>query len=144
MLLLTMVAALADFPAARPCPGPDPRTEAAVRATEDRWVHLLETRDAAGLGCLLAPEFVDSNWAGRKVPRAQVLEALPHRPDTSLALSEIDVMLHGDIAIVHGLNRQTDAAGKHAGTVRFTDIFLYRERRWQAVSAQETPVRAMQ
>ena len=144
MLLLTMVAALAAPAVVRPCSGSEPRGAGAVRAAEERWVHLLETRDAAGLACLLAPDFTDSNWAGQRIPRAQVLAALPHRPDNFLTLSDVEVMLHGDIAIVHGLNRQTDAAGKPAGAVRFTDVFLYRDGRWQAVSAQETPVRALQ
>lgn len=141
MLLLTTLAALAALPAARPCAGPEPRTEAAVRAAEDRWVHLLETRDADGLACLLAPDFTDTNWAGQSVARSQVLAALPHRPDTRLQLSEVTVALHDNVAIVHGLNRQVDVAGKPVGAVRFTDIFLYRARRWQAVSAQETVVR---
>ena len=144
MLLLTMVAALAAPAVARPCSGSEPRSADAVRAAEDHWVHLLETHDAAGLACLLAPDFTDSNWAGQRIPRAHILAALPHRPDNSLTLSDIEVTLHGDIGIVRGLNRQTDAAGKSAGTVRFTDIFLYRDGRWQAVSAQETPVRAGQ
>ena len=144
MLLLMTLAALAVSPAARPCSGPEPRTAAGVRAAEDRWVHLLETRDVDGLACLLAPEFADTNWAGQSVPRASVLAALPHRPDSVLTLSEVAIVLHRNVAIVHGLNRQTDAAGRPTGAVRFTDIFLYRDRRWQAVSAQETPVRAAQ
>jgi hypothetical protein len=127
---------------ARACSGSEPRTEAAVRAAEDRWVHLLEARDVGGLACLLAPEFTDTNWLGRKVARASVLAALPHRPDSRLTLSEVVVRTYGTVAIVQGLNRQTDRAGRAAGAVRFTDIFLYRERRWQAVFAQETPAPA--
>ena len=144
MLLLTMMATLADQPSARPCAGPEPHTEAAVRAAEDRWVHLLETRNVGGLACLLAPEFTDTNWAGQSVSRASILMALLHRHDSMLTFSDIAIVLHGDVAIVHGLNRQIDATGKPTGVVRFTDIFFYRDRRWQAVSAQETPVRAPQ
>ena len=140
--MLTMMLAALATPAAAPfCPGRDPRTEAAVRMAEQRWVRLLETRDAAGLACLLAPEFTAPNWAGQKLARASVLAALPHRPDSLLALSDLSVALHGNVAIVHGLNRQTDRAGRPDGVVRFTEIFLYRDRHWQALSAQETPVR---
>jgi ketosteroid isomerase-like protein len=140
---MTMLAALA-VQAVRPCTEADAPTEAAVLAAEDHWVKLIEARDAAGLACLLAPEFTDTNWAGRSIPRAQVLAALPHRPNMALALSDMAVLQYGDVAIVHGLNQQKDAAGKTVGAVRFTDVFLYRERRWQAVSAQETVVRESQ
>jgi len=140
MPMILILAALAAQ-AARPCSITDSHDAAGLRAAEARWVHLLETRDADGLACLFAPEFVDISWAGQRVPRLQVLAALPHRPDTSLELSEIDVMLRGTIGIVHGLNRQVDGMGKAIGAVRFTDIFIYRDRRWQAVSAQETLVR---
>jgi len=144
MPLVMLLAALAATTAARPCPLADRHDAAGLRAAEARWVHLLETRDGDGLACLLAPEFTDTNWAGQRVPRAQVLAALPHRPDTRLELSEIEVALHGEVGIVHGLNGQIDATGKPVGTVRFTDIFLYRDRRWQALSAQESVVRSPQ
>lgn len=140
MAMMTMLAALAAT-AARPCSLTDRHDADGLRAAEARWVHMLETRDLDGLACLLAAEFTDINWAGQRVPRAQILAALPHRPNKRLALSEIEVMLHGDVGIVHGLNRQMDGAGRAIGAVRFTDIFLYRDRRWQAVSAQESVVR---
>jgi len=140
MLLSTMLAALAAHAAARPCTGPEAPTEAAVRAVEHRWVHMIEAHDTAGLACLLAPEFTDTNWAGQRIARAAVLPALPHRPRARLELSDLTVALHGKVAIVRGLNRQTNAAGKAAGTVRFTDIFVHRGGHWQAVSAQETPL----
>lgn len=139
--MILILAALATQ-AARPCSITDRHDAAGLRAVEARWVQLLETRDADGLACLLAPEFVDINWAGQRVPRKRVLAALPHRPDSRLELSEIDITLRGAVGIVRGLNRQTDAAGRAIGAVRFTDIFVYRNRRWQAVSAQETLVRA--
>ena len=140
MLFLTMLAALAAPVPASPCAGPDARSEDAVRAAEYRWVRLLETRDAAGLACLLAPEFADTTWAGQRLTRTDVLAALPRRAGVRLTLTDLAVALHGDVAIVQGLNRQTNAAGKVLGVVRFTDIFLHRGGRWQAISAQETPV----
>jgi predicted N-acetyltransferase YhbS len=41
---------------------------------------------------------------------------------------------------VRGLNRVVNANGEVVATVRFTDVFVYRERRWQAVAGQETMV----
>jgi hypothetical protein len=140
VLMLAAGAAVGD----RHCMVADSRDEAGVRAAEARWVAMLEARDADGLSCLLAPEFVDTNWAGATVSRDRILAALPRRPHGRLVLSEVTVALHGDLAVVRGLNRQQDAVGRPAGVVRFTDIFLYRSGRWQAISAQETPVHAAQ
>lgn len=143
MLIAIMLAALAQA-AARPCGLAEARDRAAVLAAEARWVKALEIRDGVRLACLLGAEFADTNWAGQRVARDQVLAVLPHRADMRLELSGMTVLLHGDVAIVHGLNRQRNAAGKIAGAVRFTDIFFYRAGRWQAVSAQETLVRDAQ
>jgi predicted N-acetyltransferase YhbS len=47
---------------------------------------------------------------------------------------------YGDAGYVRGLNRVVNANGEVVATVRFTDVFVYRERRWQAVAGQETMV----
>jgi hypothetical protein len=46
--------------------------------------------------------------------------------------------IYDDTAFVRGLNRVLDASGKVTTSVRFTDIFVYRDDRWQAVAGQET------
>jgi len=40
-----------------------------------------------------------------------------------------------------GINHLTMPEGQPMVDVRFTDVFVYRQNRWLAVSAQETPVR---
>lgn len=50
--------------------------------------------------------------------------------------------LFGDIGIVTGIVAATDA-GNDAGRTLFTDIFAYRDGRWQAIEAQETPIRSL-
>ena len=114
---------------------------AGVIATENAWVSALERRDSAALGCILDPAFSDNDWRGERISRAQVLAHLPQRPSSTLRLSELEPIVGGTMAIVRGLNTQTGADGKVIGTVRFTDVFVYRGRRWRAVAAQETPVR---
>jgi len=131
--------------AAVPAPGtacpPQPRTAAGVIATEKAWVAALERRDSAALACILDPGFSDQDWRGGRVSRAEVLERLPKRPPSTLHLSELQVTIEGTMAMVRGLNTQTDAAGKVSGLVRFTDVFVYRAHHWQALAAQETLVR---
>ncbi|MGN6818092.1 MAG: nuclear transport factor 2 family protein [Sphingomonas sp.] len=132
LLLLALAAA---------CPT-EPRTPAGLRQAEDRWVAALEARDGAALACHLAPDFADNNWQGVIVRRTDMLARLPQRPSSRLQLSEMTARVEGATGIVRGLNTQIAPDGKVVGRVRFTDIFLWRAGRWQAIAAQETVVAA--
>jgi len=121
------------------CPG-EPMTKAGVLAAERDWVAALEQGDHARLDCRLAPGFTDSNWQGRLLSRADAVARISG-PRPRLLLQALEVELLGRTAIVHGLNTQRGADGTIEGTVRFTDVFAYRQGRWQALSAQETPAR---
>jgi hypothetical protein len=55
-----------------------------------------------------------------------------------MTLSQIHVELYGDVAIVRGVNTQESANPKNSGSVRFTDVFIYRGGAWRALAAQET------
>ena len=115
-----------------------PMTRAGVLSTEHEWVRAIEARDSTALSCILALEFADTNWRGQIVPRSAVLARLPSRPDSRLKLSDLSVVEHGRFAIVRGMNTQTAADGRTSGSVRFTDVFVYRAGSWRAISAQET------
>jgi ketosteroid isomerase-like protein len=115
-----------------------PKTADAVLTTENNWVAALEERNASRLACLLAPGFIDKTWDGRKLTRDQVLANLPNRPDTKLNLSDLKVEVHGDTAVVHGLNTVTAPDGTLVARVRFTDVFSYLDGKWKPVSAEET------
>ncbi len=115
-----------------------PMTRAGVLATEHEWVRAVETRDTAALSCILALEFADTNWRGQLVRRSTVLARLASRPASRLELSDLSVVQHGRFAIVRGMNTQTAADGRASGSVRFTDVFVYRAGSWRAITAQET------
>ena len=115
-----------------------PMSRAGILATEQEWVRAIEARNAAALSCILAPEFADTNWRGQIVPRTTVLARLPSRPPSRLKLSDLSVVQHGRFAIVRGINTQSGGDGRSSGSVRFTDVFVYRGASWQAISAQET------
>jgi hypothetical protein len=55
-------------------------------------------------------------------------------------LQDIEVQLHGAMAIARGLNEIKERDGRVVMRIRFTDVFVYRHGSWQAVAAQETPV----
>jgi len=121
------------------CPS-EPFTKAGVLAAERDWVDALQQGDAARFDCRLASGFTDSNWQGTLKSRADAMAGIAG-PKPHLSLQALEVELLGRTAIVHGLNTQSQADGTVVGTVRFTDVFAYRARRWQAILAQETLVR---
>ncbi|HZQ40945.1 MAG TPA: nuclear transport factor 2 family protein [Rhizomicrobium sp.] len=118
----------------------EPMTRDGVLAAERDWVDAIEQGDRVRLDCRLGSDFTDSNWQGELKSRSDAMAALAG-PRPRLSLKALGVDLLGRTAIVRGLNGQSQPDGTLRGTVRFTDIFIYREGRWQALSAQETPVR---
>lgn len=113
---------------------------AGALAAEREWVRAIEHRDTAALGCLLAPDFTDSDWRGRVVTRAQMLDGFAAKPRITLALDQLTVDVAGDMAVVRGRNRQAGLERKTSGAVRFTDVFVYRDGAWRALRAQETVI----
>src|SRR5216684_7662514 len=97
-----------------------PKTEQALIALEQRWAKALEQHDADVVGCLLAPEFMDSDPDGALHDRATLLSAIPARPAGSNRLDELKAVINGDAGVVHGINHVLDAAGHERARVRFT------------------------
>ncbi|HEX5182324.1 MAG TPA: nuclear transport factor 2 family protein [Allosphingosinicella sp.] len=134
-----IAAALIGLAGAAACGAAEPKSQAGLKAAEADWVAALEHRDVRRLGCRLHGAFGDTNWQGRLHDRETILRALPNRPPSTLHLGCLDVRVERDFGIVRGLNTQKDGKGALIGTVRFTDLFVYLDGRWQAFSAQETP-----
>jgi hypothetical protein len=84
---------------------------------------------------------MDMAWNNQLHSRAEILAGLPKRPPTGIALSEMQVSLRGDRALVRGVNTATKPGGHLIGRVRFADIFRYRGGMWQALTAQEVLMR---
>ncbi|HVZ16206.1 MAG TPA: nuclear transport factor 2 family protein [Terriglobales bacterium] len=123
------------------CTQHDAKSQEGLLVIENRWVKALDNRDQAALACILGAEFKDAGVYGQVRDRAQVLSELPNRRDAGQHLQDLDTIVLGDTGVVRGVNHLTAPDGKPLVDVRFTDVFVYREGRWQAVSAQETLVR---
>jgi hypothetical protein len=50
------------------------------------------------------------------------------------------VRFYGDVAIVNGSVIATGNGGKELDRTMFTDVFILRQGRWQAVNGQENAV----
>jgi hypothetical protein len=102
------------------------------------WAKALEQRDSAALSCLLAAEFEDAGPDGALQDRNTALaKAAQHRPVHN-ELTEMRTQVQGDFGFIRGLATAADAQGKILARVRFTDIYVYRDGRWQAVAAHES------
>jgi hypothetical protein len=123
---------------AAPCPAGQLKTAETLAQIERAWANALEQRDTAALGCILGEEFQDVDPEGAIVDRLATLsKAANHRP-VHHDLQELSGRVYGDFGYIRGLATAVDAQGKIVARVRFTDIYVYRDRRWQAVAAHES------
>ena len=89
---------------------------------------------------MVAGEFEDADVDGSLHTRAEMLAHIPQRKPGANHLTEMHAHVEGSFGFVRGLNEVLDPAGKIKARVRFTDIFAYRDGRWQALAGQETLV----
>jgi ketosteroid isomerase-like protein len=122
------------------CPKNQAKTEATLLELERTWAAALGRHDAATIACMLADEFEEADVDGALHTRAQVLDHVPQRKPGSNHLVDLRGHVEGSFGYVRGLNEVMDASGKIVARVRFTDVFSYRDGRWQAILAHESLV----
>ncbi|MGH8317058.1 MAG: nuclear transport factor 2 family protein [Steroidobacteraceae bacterium] len=122
---------------------------------EHEWLAALSRHDVMTLARILGREFIDSDFQGDAITRAQYLayfaHPLPHAaPHLQQYFEDTQVRFvgGGDVAIVTGVVISRPATGSTSGRSlspegsvrhsRFTDVFVWRDARWQAVTGQET------
>lgn len=144
---LSSVSALAHSPGSE-------RTAAALMMVEHDWLNALNRHDVTALTRILGQEYIDSDSQGDAITRAQYLAffAQPvsrtaRTVQQSFADTKVRFVAGGDVAIVTGLVITRPAKASTAVTSsspdavrhsRFTDVFVWRDARWQAVTGQET------
>jgi ketosteroid isomerase-like protein len=137
--LATLVVLLFSLPAlAADCPKNQPKTEATLINLENTWADALSHKDAETVACLVADEFEDADVDGSLKTRAQMLAHIPQRKPGTNRLSEMRAHVEGNFGFTRGLAELVDASGKIVARVRFTDVFAYRDGRWQALAGHES------
>ena len=151
--VLTAIA-LSAAPALAQSPGAE-RTAAAVMEVEHAWLAALNRHDVTTLARILGREFIDSDFQGDAITRAQYLGYFARpaaRPAPQMrqtfAGTKVRFVAGGNVAIVTGVvitrpagasqganSSSADGGVRHS---RFTDVFVWRDARWQAVTGQET------
>ena len=87
---------------------------------------------------MVADEFEEVDVDGSLRTRSQMLEHIPQRKPGTNHLSEMRAHVEGNSGFTRGLATLVDASGKIVARVRFTDVFTYRDGRWQAIAGHET------
>lgn len=114
----------------------------ALIEVERAWGNALLKKDVAGFSRCLADEWVLITSDGSRVTKAVALADLKSGAlkIDSFRLDDVTVRLYGNTAVVRGLIteksklRDKDTSGKS----RFTDVFVKRDGRWQAVASHES------
>ena len=132
LLLLCPVAVAA------PCPTGQVKDGNALMQAEQTWARALEQRDTAALACILADEFEDAGPDGSLTSRAVTLAKAADHAAVHHELSDLRAQVRGDFGYIRGLAAAVNAQGKVVAKVRFTDVYVYREGRWQCVAGHES------
>jgi len=120
------------------CPRDQPKTESALIELEQNWAAALTRKDAGTVACMVADEFEEVDVDGSLHTRDQMLEHIPHRKPGVNHLSEMRAHVEGNCGFARGLATLVDATGKVLARVRFTDVFTYRDGRWQALAGHDS------
>jgi len=119
--------------------------EQALYQLERDWAAANPKKDAATLERILADEFV-FNADGQIQNKKQAMAEIRNNPAKieSGVNSDMKAMVFGDTAVVHGLYvEKSTANGKDTSKqVRWTDVFVKRQGRWQCVTSYVTKASA--
>lgn len=119
--------------------GHDPSAQTKIKALEQEWLENEDRPEA--LEGILADDFVHVLPSGMITKREQIeyLKAHPQPSSGAKSFESMRTRIYGTIAIVNGIVRATRPSQPPLRTA-FTDVFAYRNGRWQAVNAQELPL----
>ena len=139
-VLAAAISIAAGFPAASG--GQISPDEQALRAIEDRLPQAWKIHDRAFIEGVLAPEWsvtqADGTMLSRDIVLGTFFDAVAFETNV---VDEVTVKLFGTTAIVLG---RTTATGTLKGQpfnarIRFTDVFIKRNGRWQVVASHASP-----
>ena len=135
------LAVLVLAPQARQPVTPGTDQQRALEALEQRWLGVED--DPSALESILADDFIHVLPMGFVTKREQIdyMRAHPAPKDgTTRRFDDLRVQVYGIAGVATGIVVATAPDGKTDRTA-FTDVFAFRDGRWQAVNAQELPLK---
>jgi len=114
--------------------------EQQLKQMEDDWAKAIKNKDAATLRRIIAEDWVTTNEEGKVLNREQYVSQNASNPDVIESNENFDmrVRAYGNSAVVTGGSKEKGArkGAAYTDTYRWTDVFVNRGGRWQAVVSQ--------
>lgn len=115
----------------------------ALKELEQQWNQAFKDRDQQALNRLLANDFIFTDDGGRVYNRSQYIEAITKLIKVeSYKIEDITTRVYGDTGVAAGrwTGKLTVDGKDVSGALRFTDTFVKRLGRWQAIASQNTRI----
>ena len=116
-----------------------PSVEQALMQMERDWTQAGLKKDVATLDKIIADDWTAFDFQGKPETKAQVIADLKSGSSFSqtVELGEMKVKVFGDTAVVTGsdMEKSTYKGKDSSGKYVWTDVFVKRNGRWQAVSS---------
>ncbi len=121
-------------------PGSAEQSKEELLKLENRWLEV--ESDPVALNEILAPDFLHVVPMGI-ITKDEHLQFLREHPSpeqqSKKRFEDLHVRVYGEVGIVNGAVIKTTESGERK--TLFTDVFAYRNGKWQAVTAQELPAK---
>lgn len=117
--------------------------EETIRHRAQEWMEATQRRDAAALDQFLADEFVLVAARG-VIDKPAWLHATMHEVEArAFRYEDSQVRVYGEVAVMlTGWHQEATMAGREwSGDFRITDIWVWRDGRWQVVARHSTQYR---
>jgi hypothetical protein len=118
-----------------------PPTEKLLKNLEHQMLMAYVLLDHSALSAIYADEYTNTSYDGTVFTKREVVDLVKNaslRLD-SIPISDSKVKLLGNVAVITGV-RKYWRAGKVLGVVRYTEVWINRNNRWQCLSGQLTSV----
>lgn len=116
--------------------------EDTLKQMERNWGNAEIKKDYAAVDKILADDWVGIDYDGKVVAKAQAMSDLKAGTSTltSEELGAMTVRVFGNTAVVTGSDteKSTDRGKDSSGKYVWTDVFVLRNGKWQAVASQST------
>ena len=118
----------------------------ALAQIEDNWARALEAHDTVFFARVLAADFHATQDSGKTFGRSEVIKNAGDRTVQVRDLSDQDreIRIYGDgnVGVVTGLSSWREQSGERTSqkSGRYTEVFVKRDGRWQAVAGHYSDI----
>lgn len=120
----------------------DPDERSKILALEHAWNRAAESKDLKTLDKLLDNAFVNVDFDGRLMTKADVLADVKASPVVQVVSEAMVAQLHGSTAMVTGIYRMMGVRDgrQFLRRGRFIDTWVRHEGQWICIASQVTPI----